>query len=101
MPEVTLRRRPVQPPPGRPAGAFAAATLRRDAGAVVGDAAGDRADLRLIDALARAALAARRARRPFIVRNAPPALRRLVELAGLAEAIPCEPPQGDRDRPTL
>jgi anti-anti-sigma regulatory factor len=49
------------------------------------------ADIAAVDALARACLAARRAGSELRLAEASPGLRALLELAGLAEAIPCEP----------
>jgi len=46
-------------------------------------------DLRAVDALARAALLARRGCRQLRVTNAPPALCALLDLVGLTEVIPC------------
>jgi hypothetical protein len=47
-------------------------------------------DLRTIDALARARLMARRDGCELFLADAPVELRELLELAGLAEAVPCE-----------
>lgn len=47
------------------------------------------ADLATIDALARLTLAARRLGREVHVREAPPELRPLLEVLGLAEVVPC------------
>lgn len=49
-----------------------------------------RADLELVESLARLALTARRARRPMRVRHASEELRRLLAFLGLAGCIPCD-----------
>jgi hypothetical protein len=46
-------------------------------------------DLRVVDALARLALTARRCQATVSVRGAPTDLQSLLDLAGLAEALPC------------
>jgi hypothetical protein len=51
-------------------------------------------NMRTIDLLARLALSARREGRRLVVRGAPEELRELVELAGLAEVLPCPPDSG-------
>lgn len=60
------------------------------------------ADARALDALARLQLSARRAKRRIRLRRAAPELLRLLDFAGLAEAIPasaCEAlPGGQRQR---
>jgi anti-anti-sigma regulatory factor len=60
------------------------------AGALLVDARGLRAvDLRAVEALARAALLARRGCRQLRVTNASPELRALLDLVGLTEVVPC------------
>lgn len=49
------------------------------------------ADLGIIDALARLALAAHRLGRPVVLRDAAPELRELLAFAGLAGVVPCLP----------
>jgi hypothetical protein len=53
-----------------------------------------RADLAAVDAVARLALAARRLDRAILLRDATPALRGLIALAGLADIVPCGPDSG-------
>jgi anti-anti-sigma regulatory factor len=53
-----------------------------------------RVDLDAIDTLARLALAARRLGCRVRVENAPPDLRDLVVLVGLADVLPCSPRSG-------
>jgi len=53
-----------------------------------------RIDLGTVDVLARLALIARRRGCRFSVRDAPPDLRALLALAGLAEILPCAPGSG-------
>ena len=48
-------------------------------------------DMAAVDVLARACLSVRRAGCDLRIAEASPALRALLELAGLEEAIPCEP----------
>jgi hypothetical protein len=52
------------------------------------------ADLAAVDLMARLALAAGRLDRDFELRDATPALRELLELAGLADVVRCEPESG-------
>ena len=60
------------------------------AGALLVDARGVReVDLRAVEALARAALHARRGCGQLCVTNASPELRELIDLVGLSEVIPC------------
>ena len=49
-----------------------------------------RANLAAVDAVARLALAAHRLDRGVRLRGAPPALRELLALAGLASIVPCD-----------
>jgi hypothetical protein len=53
-----------------------------------------RADLSAVDALARVALTAGRLHRRIGLREATPALRELLALAGLADVVRCEPESG-------
>jgi hypothetical protein len=70
---------------------FAAVVAQSDDAIVVADArALDAPDLGTVDALARLALGARRRGRVTIVRSAPPELRALLELAGLAGVVVCD-----------
>lgn len=48
-----------------------------------------RPDIGTVDALARAALSARRRGRSLVVAHAPAELRRLLDLAGLKDVIAC------------
>ena len=61
-----------------------------DADPVICEVNALRADLGAVDAAARVALAARRLNRGIELRQATPALRELLELAGLAEVVRCE-----------
>jgi ABC-type transporter Mla MlaB component len=54
----------------------------------------DRVDLDTIEALARLALAARRVGFRVRLENAPPDLRDLLALVGLADVLPCGPRSG-------
>ena len=70
---------------------IAAVVLRTDDAIVVSDAGAlTEPDLATVDALARLALAARRAGRSVRVRHASAALSNLLELAGLGEIVRCE-----------
>ncbi|HEY8990304.1 MAG TPA: hypothetical protein VIM39_14860 [Candidatus Limnocylindrales bacterium] len=53
-----------------------------------------RANLAAVDAVARLALAARRLDRGIRLLDAPPALRELLALAGLASIVPCDARSG-------
>lgn len=53
-----------------------------------------RANLAAVDAVARLALAARRLDRGVRLHDAPPALRELLDLAGLASVVPCSSGSG-------
>ncbi|MDI2125334.1 STAS domain-containing protein [Yinghuangia seranimata] len=57
--------------------------------------AGARADLVVVDALARLRLAARRHGRDYRVDGAPPALRDLLALVGLRDALGADAPAGE------
>jgi hypothetical protein len=67
-------------------------TLECDAGCVEG------ADLGTIEALARLALVTRRLARELRVRRASRELRELLDLAGLAEVVPCPAASGREAR---
>jgi hypothetical protein len=70
---------------------IAAVVLRTDDAIVVSDAGAlTEPDLATVDALARLALAARRAGRSVRVRHPSAALSNLLELAGLGEIVRCE-----------
>ena len=70
---------------------IAAVVLRTDDAIVVSDAGAlTEPDLATVDALARLALAARRAGRAVRVRHASAAVSNLLELAGLGEIVRCE-----------
>jgi hypothetical protein len=62
-----------------------------DADRVVCEVATLRADLAAVDAVARVALTARRLDRGILLRDATLAMRGLLALAGLADAVPCGP----------
>lgn len=59
-----------------------------------------RADLALVDALARLRLLARRRDRAYQIRDAPPALTDLLGLVGLRGAVPVAGPPGPSGPPT-
>jgi hypothetical protein len=61
---------------------------------IICDARRLRVDVAAVDAVARLALAARRLDRGLRLRGAPPALRELLVLAGLADVVLCGPESG-------
>ena len=65
-----------------------------DTDPVICEANALRADLAAVDAVARVALTARRLDRGIELRDATPALRELLALAGLGEVVRCEPASG-------
>jgi ABC-type transporter Mla MlaB component len=65
-----------------------------DADPIICDARRLRADVAAVDVVARLALAAGRLDRGLRLRGAPPALRELLALAGLADVVPCGPESG-------
>jgi hypothetical protein len=68
-----------------------------DAVAVCLDASELGCDAAVLDGLARLALDLRRAGYRLVLRNAPHELIDLIELSGLAQALPASPPQASLD----